>query len=452
MSESKERYTEEYLKVKENIEKSIREKKYHEAYSFMRQILDYPGPNQLHKIWGDIIPLLQTILKHLLGSEWEELLENLQEDPTHVDILYDIAYNLYEEGAYSIAATFLKEADKISPNNEKIITELAVNLESLLLNEEAVRVLEESPEVLDNSELCQYLLAFNKLLVADIKDSKKILDALRESSDYDIRLMAESLEAMITRAEILGKIRPMDEKDLRGWHLALNGSILLHTSPYGKDDGMHGRYAYFSDTFSLCRHGIMLLKTLLDELDIEVPVIMPLPDRSSQILASAASDIMNIPLLNWNEVGLQDKGLIVAYDLDLIPSDQVATEIAEHRTGQILWVHASCWTNPFPFSPDITTFLYQHNTPPWSAGRMIYDSENNHVSFSEEDTSSIDDLAEKIVSSEDDLEFDDKLTEFIHSVKALSKLEENKLPGIFRSTGRRIHQRAGSPVKSNRFI
>ena len=85
--------------------------------------------------------------------------------------------------------------------------------------------------------------------------------------------------------------------------------------------------------------------------------------------------------------------MVVAYDLDSLGSEDLLVQIADHRPGQILWAHASCWTNPFPFSPDLTTFLYQYNASPWGGGRMVYDRKSKDVKFDEPNSSSDEDIA-----------------------------------------------------------
>lgn len=446
------KHSEEYRNIKALMEESIEAENFQEAYSHMRQLLDYPSVSYLDQIWDEILPLFKKILEKLIGKRLNEIIDHLREDPKNVNILYDLGYNLFEEGAYSIAATFLKKANDLQPNNESIITELAITLEALMLNEEAIRILENSPDLLKESELCQYLLAFNKLMTGNIKESKEISEDLYRSSNHDIRVMAESLKGIIKRAESLKKKGFLDKNNLRGWHLVLNGTILLHTSPYGLEDSMHGRYAYISDNYALCNHGIKIMEKVLKKLDIQIPRILALSDRSSQILAHAASQIMELPLANWIDVSLQTPGLIVCYDLDRIQSSEVITEISEHRPQQILWGHASCWTNPFPFSPDITTFLYQHNVAPWARGHMIYNSETNNVNLSESDESAVQKLAKKIIKSEGAANFDDNLEDIIKLVQSVSDLDEKSTIGLYRSKGSRYHQRAGSPVKSNRFF
>lgn len=450
--ESENTFPEEYEQIREIILENLDQSNSQEAYSNIRQILDYPGYIHLDDVWDDVINLFERITREMVGHDWGDLVKKILDNPNDIDALYDIAYSLYDESAHSIAATFLMRANKIKPQDEKIVTELVVNLEFLMLNQEACTILSEAKELLKSSEFCRYLLGFNRIMTGNIDETEKILPTIQDSQDTDIRFMAKSLKGMLNRASALKKSRSLDNTDLRGWHMVLNGSILLHLSPYGLDDGMYGRYAYVSDSYSLCRHGIKRVQNVLGAAEIEVPNIISLPDRSSQILAMATSEIFEKPLKIWNEVDINTKGLIIAYDLNEIYSEEIIIEIADHRPGQILWVHASCWTYPFPYAPDITTYLYQQNNSPWGGGQMVYNRNSKRIEISEPDKSEVEDLSLQIIRAEKDEDYIDDLDDLITMVNFLKLLNDESKPGIFRTAGRRMHQRVGSPVLSNRFM
>ncbi len=446
------KFPEEYKQIRGAFLKNLKQKKLQDAYSNIREILDYPGYFYLETVWGDVIELFEKITRELIGDDWGDLVKNVRENPNDIDALYDLAYYLYEESAHGIAATFLSRANKIKPQDEKILSELVVNLEFMMMNQEACNLLTEAKEVLETSEFCRYLLGFNRIMTGNIDETKKLLLTIQDSQDMDIQFMVNSLKGMITRASTLKTSRSLDNTDLRGWHMVLNGSILLHLSPYGIDDEMNGRYAYISDSYSLCRQGIDRLKSVIDKAKIEVPCILSLPDRSSRILALATSEIFKKPFKIWNEVDTNTEGLIVAYDLNEIHSDEIIHDIANHRSGQILWAHASCWTYPFPFAPDITTYLYQQNYSPWGGGQMGYNIKSKRIKILETNTSDDDDLSQQIISAERDPEYLDDLDDLLTMVESLKLLNNESKPGIFRTTGRRMHQRVGSPVLSNRFM
>ena len=443
---------EEYKQIRGTFLKNLKQKKLQDAYSNIREILDYPGYFYLEAVWDDVIELFEKITRELIGDDWGDLVKNIRENPNDVDALYDLAYYLYEESAHSIAATFLSRANKIKPQDEKILSELVVNLEFMMMNQEACNLLTEAKEVLETSEFCRYLLGFNRIMTGNIDETKKLLLTIQDSQDKDIQFMANSLKGMIARASFLRSSSSLDNTDLRGWHMVLNGSILLHLSPFGIDDGMNGRYAYISDSYSLCRQGIDRLKSVIDTAKIKIPCILSLPDRSSRILAMATSKIFKKPFKVWDEVDIHAEGLIVAYDLNEIFSDEIIHDIADHRIGQILWVHASCWTYPFPFAPDITTYLYQQNNSPWGGGQMGYNINSKKIEILETNASEDEDLSQQIIRAERDPEYIDDLDDLLNMVESLNLLNDENKPGIFRTTGRRMHQRVGSPVLSNRFM
>ncbi len=445
-------FPKEYEQLREIIVENLEKSNPQEAYSHIRQVLDYPEYEHLNEIWDDVMKLFERITRAMMGEEWGDLVKKIIDNPNNIEPLYDLAYDLYEEGAYSIAATLLIRANKIKPQDLRIISELAVTLEAMMLNQDACIILSEAKELLETSDLCRYLLGFNRLMTGNIDESAKILPTILDSQDKDIQFMALSLEGMLNRASILKDSRPLDNTDLRGWHIVLNGTILLHLSPYGLEEGMYGRYAYVSDSYSLCRHGIDRLKVVLDATGIKIPCILSLPDRSSQILAMATSRILNKPLKFWNEVDVNIKGLIVAYDLDEIYSEEIITELVVHRSNQILWAHASCWTNPFQFSPDITTYFYQQNASAWAGGQMVFNRKSKRVEISKPDKLADEDLSLQIINAKIDEDYIDDLDDLIGLVKPLKLLKDESLPGIFRITGRRRRQRVGGPVISNRFM
>ena len=138
--------------------------------------------------------------------------------------------------------------------------------------------------------------------------------------------------------------------------------------------------------------------------------------------------------------------------MEEIESEDVLIQIADHQPGQVLWAHASCWTYPFPISPDITTFLYQMKTSPWDGG-MIYDSESEDVWRADPDESPIEVIANKIKTAVKDDRYLDDFDDVISIMKELKDIkDEHSQLGIFKSQGRRNRQRIGSPVPSNRFL
>lgn len=441
-----------YTKLREQVKEQLDKSNPSDAYLLLRDVLEYPGKIDDDLVWRDAFGLLEQITRDLDEIELATLVKKIIGNPNDVDALFDLSYELYEQNLYGVAATLLKKANEISPQDSKIVTELVSNLEALFLNNEAYKVLTQSKKLVESDEFCRYLLAFNALMIGNIDEPGKILPSIKNSKDKDIQFMANSLNGMLGRALIFKENRSLDDKDLRGWHMVLNSSILLHLSPFGLDDGMNGRYSYISDSYSLIRHGIDRLKAVIDISNINVPSVLALPDRSSRILALATSRILGIPFKDWNNIDITTPGLIVAYDLDESNSGEILKEIADHRPGQILWAHASNWINPFPFAPDITTYLYQHNTNPWSGGGMGYNIKSQKVTVTEPDQSDDEEISKRIIGATVDEEYIDDLDDLLSIISICESLEDENRPGIFKKAGRRIRQKYGSPVQSNSFL
>lgn len=442
-------FPKEYEETRERILEILKKGKPQEAYSILLTVLDYPMEIEDDLVFIDALILFEKIARKISGKELGDMVRNVIDNIDDIQALFDLSYELYEESQHGLAATLLSRANRIEPQDAHIIPELVSNLEELMMNGEARRILLEAKDLLDESVLCRYLLAYNSLMTGNLEEPFEILQTLQDVEEEDLKAIVESFEGMLNRAKHLKDARPLDNKDLRGWHAVLNGSLLLHYSPFG-DDAMNGRYAYMSDSYALCREGIERVGEVIKEAGIKIPCIYSLENRSSKILALATSELLGIPLKQWN--GDSEPGLIVVYDIEEIESEDTIIQIADHRPGQVLWVHASCWTYPFPFSPDITTFLYQMKTTPWD-GSMIYDKEAKDVRHADPDESPVEEIASNIKNAEKDEGYLEDLDDLLSIVNELNNLkdEPSKL-GIFKSHERRNRQRMGSPVPSNRFL
>ena len=452
MSNEDKALPEKYITFKKEFLQLLEDSNHDEAYMAIRSIFYYPGSFDSDKVWIDALGLLVKFTRAMQDESLEDLLESVIDDPKNVNSLYKVAYELYEQRAHGIAATFLKKADEIKPQDPKIINELVSNLEALLLNKDACEILSNAKEALEKSELSRYLNAYNHLMIANLEVPAKMLPTIQGSSDPNIQFMAKSLKGMLDRARVLKKTRSLDDRDLRGWHLVLNGSILLHYSPFAINDGMHGRYAYISDSPSLCKDGIERIKKLIEISNLNLPQIISLPDRSSTILAHATAKMLDKPLINYDDLQNDITGLVVAYDLDLVQDHEILTNLHLHEPGQVLWAHVSCWTNPYPYAPDITTYLCEKNASFWGGERMVFDQNTKQVSYQKPDESSIEEIAQQIIDARIDEEYIQDSDDLISLIKNLDQLEGYSKVGIYQSNEKRLRQRLGSPVPSNRFM
>ncbi len=451
MEEEKEPH-ETYQDVRKIVIDLMQQSDYETAFQRLRPILRYPSSIENDEMWKNSFGLFKDISWKIAGEELGYLIDPIVRNPDDAEALYDLAYELFEDKLHDIAATLLARAIKIEPYNEDFLAELSYNLEELMMNHEAVKFLSKSEVLLESSELCRYLLGFNSIMIGDIDKAQEILPTLESSSDENIVYMTAQLKGMVKRAFYLKNKGMLEDENLRAWHWIINGSVLLHISPFGLEESMRGRYAYLSDSFILCLQGIERIKLVLEAAGLEVPQIIAAPDRSSRILANACAKLLDKPLKNWSNVSQNAPGLVVVYDWNQIEDEDVVKQLLNHRSGQYLWVHASCWTDPYWYAPDITTFLYQYLVSPWGKGRIFYDENDKKAVQLDADESSEEELATKIFEAEEYDEYikdEEDLKKFVLTIKQMD--DENQV-GLFQTEGERLKERTGSPIQSAQFL
>src|SRR5215813_747268 len=420
----------------------------------MRVVVDYPGGLDNEGQWKDAFRLLARIATALSGKRLAEISGRAAAGLDDPQTLYELGYALIENKLYGFAATVLSRADAKSPKQERIVTELVYALEHLWNNVEACRRLRASGLV-ESSQVCRYLLAFHSVKSGDLAEARRLLPLL-SAETADQLAMAKRIEGMLARADTVRGGTSLDARDLRGWHFVLNGAILLHLSPFGFDEGMQGRYAFLQDSPELCLEGIRRLSVALEAMDLHPPCVFVVAERESSILGHAVAKVLNLPTAAWHhdadgKSAPEEAGLIAVYDLSTLERPTLVS-LSSHRPGQILFAHASCWTEDPPFAADLTTYLYQTNASPWGK-RMRVDPQTRAVMHEEPRREPAEELASEIVSARlqsDALQPDDldALRRLGHSASLLP--EEG--PGATQAGGIRRTQWAGSPVKSSYFL
>ncbi len=420
------------------------------AYRTFRAAVEHPCALERSEDWALALGTLAELSRGLEAGQVAEKCAAAAEAPDDPERLYQAAYDLYEQSQYGVAASLLARANTLQPGQPKLVNELVSNLEALLRSAEAVAVLRASG-VADRDPLSAYLLGFNALMAGDLGTPRTLLPGLLSAPNPQLVAMAQALEGMLARADAVRGAAPLDDRDLRGWHLVLNGSVLLHRSPHGFDTPMRGRYAYVCDSYGLIREGIDRARLALRAAGLDVACVTCPPGRSHEVLAGAVAALWGVSQVPWAERGARLPCLVAAYDLDALGDMQTMQALRDHVPGQVLWAHASCWTNPFPFSPDLTTFLHQSNTAPWAEGRLQVDPGTKQVVRAPADEAPVADLVRRVVEAPplaDSLLDTDALEALVRA--ALDAPEPHR-PGLLRTSGPRLRQRAGSPVPSARF-
>ena len=123
-------------------------------------------------------------------------------------------------------------------------------------------------------------------------------------------------------------------------------------------------------------------------------------------------------------------------------------EILVHSEGQLLYSHATCWTEPPPCVPDITTILYQRLDAPW--GERMGVDEQGEVCTTPADDSPAEDIAARVAATEPEngeVEQHDPHDRLLEVLRAMDPLASFRNP----SGGRRSPLWEGGPVKSHCF-
>ncbi len=417
------------------------------AFRHLRPLLRYPSGLP---VWRELLDRFAKVCDGIAGADLHDKARAVADtgDPQHLQALYDLGFDLIEHGIPDVAATFLAHACELAPGHPELLAELCAALERAGLHAEAVRWLEGSPTATDDSFVLRYLLGWNAAMMGDLARVRGQIATLAKPADANERAMVHRLAGVVTRADVVAHATTLDRRDLRGWHFVLNGSVLLHLSPYGFDDGMNGRYAYTQDSEATCHEAIVRLRHAFISLDVQPTLVLPLGDPDSTALGTAAARFLGVPSRPFAEAH-ESPGLVVAYDLAHAP-EEARADLQNHRPGQILWTHASEWTEDLPIVGDIVTYLYQTNVSPWGE-QLAVDPVTRETKTLARDNAPPDFLADRLLASTVEPSALRDLDALDRLARAIETLSGDHAAGLFRSYGPRRRQWSGGPVPSNRF-
>lgn len=404
----------------------------------------FPDVLEEHEKFVQAVGLLADLTRSFGAAALAALLESVRREPDDVQSLYQAAYELFEQGQYAAAATLLMRANRLDPGVAGVVTELVANLHELMFYPQAAQVLDHSglPE---KDPLCAYLSGYSRLMSGRVEEARERLDQLGGELEEPLPQMRDNLAGMVARAQALRaagvELGPLS---LTAWHAVINRCLLLHESPYGYEDAMRGRYAFVSDAASRVRAGLEGLRELLPLVGFAPRRVVAAPGRQSEIVAAAAARFLGLPWLAWRP-GLESEGLVVAWTLESVEEEDFLEAVRTYAPAARLFVHASCWTAPFGFSPDFTTLLYQHITDPWTGGCLRVDPKTRDLIDTPPDERDNEELAAEILAAPpEESQLSLELVSRVASV--LSALDHASQP-----SGPRLRQRAGGPVLSNHF-
>jgi hypothetical protein len=422
------------------------------AFSIFRWALEYPGQFDAGE-FADALEVFARIAQAIAGDELAGFVRKGAARPEDPEALYDLGYQLIDQQLHGIASTVLARAFECAPKSPRVLAELCAALEGADRHAVAYAKLRHARGLVDKDFVLRYLLAFNALMSGEIDAAAKELPELEQrlpAANADLAHMLATIRRLLGRVSALRRATSLDLTDLRGWHAVVNGGLLLHRSPYGFDEGMHGRYAFTQDSEARCAAALRFLAAALARLGRTPRRVFALPDRESEVLAEAAAVTFGVPVGPWPDAGATEPGLVVAYDLASVPRPALATLIP-HRPQQMLFAHACCWTEPPVFTPDVCAYMHQVNVSPWGARQRV-DMETRQMVEVPPETADARSLGERCSRAEPETEGFSDLEAVLRLCDAMATLGGNAAPGVLRDSGERERFRTDSPVKSSRFL
>lgn len=411
------------------------------AFKELKQVMEYPGQMHGDGEWALGWNLLGSIAGAMGFEKLSHLAIRAADFPDDPKVLYNLGYELVEVHLPKIAATPLNQAHLMCPQNEAILSELSTAFENAGCYDLAYMNLSCCEEIIKESFMCRYLLAFNAIMTGRLEECRKAAKSLEDPPDSNYHFMRDRILQFIQRADTVASLSGLDQQDLRGWHYVLSGSVLLHLSPHGFEEAMRGRYAYVQDSFALLRLGMERVRASLQTWGEEVEQVVYFSNRNSEILARAYGALENLPVVSWKEVPPESPGLYVAYDLK-DSSSEFLQFIHHRRPGQWLWAHALQWTEDFPLTADFHTYLYQHKVAPWCADSLQVDPETGEMTCMARPEAVVEVLVKSILEAEIEHNEVDEMENFLAFIQAVGPLPQNCC---------REKYFQGSPVQSNRF-
>jgi hypothetical protein len=346
---------------------------------------------------GDLARLLERVAQLVELTDLASAAARLAGDPEHPQALYDFGYACVEHRLAFVAVPALREAVRRVPDADDVLAELVVALEDEHRHAEVVATLERRDATLPPWPH-RYLLVYNAIMAGDLDRATRHLDRLPAPLDQDWRPAHQRVQLMLGRAGLVGGVGRPGGQDLRGWHFVLTGGVLGSLSPYGFDAGMTGRYAYQQDSFGLCRLGLHRLELVLDAAGRRPRSVSLLPDRSSRILGHAVAQVLGVPAEPFT--GGRPESVVVAYDLSEIDDGELLAALRDRAPGQVLFEHATCWTDAPAVSADVSTMLTQVVVAPW--GERLRQGPDGGIERGAADERPIEEIAADILRADGD--------------------------------------------------
>jgi hypothetical protein len=202
------------------------------AFRLLRPVIAYPATLDDNAAFSRAFKVFAGIANGLGEPSFGALVSAAAARPNNVQAVFDAGYQAYESGVFDVAATLFLRANRLQPGVPQIVSEAAGALENLLRYREAYDVLEASG-LADSDPICAYLAGYCALMRGDRERTRRALAVLADAEDAPVVDIRDRLASMLVRSDALADAGLLAPDALTAWHMALNGTLLLHESPHG---------------------------------------------------------------------------------------------------------------------------------------------------------------------------------------------------------------------------
>lgn len=300
-----------------------------------------------------------------------------------------LGHALISFGWTDLAAGALMQAHISQPGHVPITAELTAALELEGKYRLACDVLERTAQAASPSPLLRYLRGFNAMMIGDVDIARASLAWLRgpDVVESELRLlnggalpfMIERLADMLARYDATQSLSYGEDGNLRSRHYVLTGGLLLHNAPENGRD----RYGWTLDTPQAIKEALAALAAVLDAWRLAPRAILFPPERGSEIVAAALSELSGPKARAWH--GGPEPGIIVMYDPDYILAE-LRDAPKRHTPEQYLFARAANGCREHAVAPDFVGRVHERNTPYWGPG---FDPEGGYIEPSSDDVSQL---------------------------------------------------------------
>ena len=323
---------------------------------------------------------------------------------------FNLGYHFIDVGHDRLAIPFLERASQLQPHNPTIDNELAIALCGQFQPQRALEIVEALPEprpfwvqfqrcwaaILCNRRdgLSDWLQGAHKYL----QETNDIADDEKSSVAYALRKLDECVE----RLESVPAPRPR----IDDWQFIQYGAVVLDLMDDRiVEDGMEvagGRHVASWACVEDIKRMLEKLRDLLRDCELMPQKIIAVPDRDSQIIATAAAQIFGVPLqvAHDDDEIAQPHSLVIASAADGLELSALATVL----DGQTVFALSLHWLHPSQVTPDVCGVMAQTYGLPWQGGAMQFDAETQELKQSEADARSIELIAQEIVDAEAEID------------------------------------------------